>query len=788
MLLHIPVPDVTVRTASYGVFTMLSRRKSYSHIFVCVAATWLLVFGWSDYVFAQGKAEPQSAAGRVDPSGVATTRSNETRTETNGTTGNNDTHTETRSSETPAQTVGPKAGNNETNRETIGTNTGNNETNTEMSGPKTGNIETHTETNGPKTGNNETHIETNGPKTGNSETHTETNGAKLGNNGTGTVSNSTQSSNTNQTAGTEAHDPPPPPPPPPVLSIFLVNDLQYDIFPVHPENGSMCDVDPEGEKCVGGLPSLMTFVDDNRANRTQSIWLNAGNTLGGDLFRTLKFDAAVRAMQLLNFSAIAVGPNVFKYGGDAGRSYLDGLNQSIVVSNIDPAQQQKSVTFPVGNCTVAVIGYLENTKLDHDIQGVSIKNYTESVLEEVKRIQKDHKNDSNLITVVIGSSSVNESKALASNEAIDFVFFSGANWSEEAKGNRTFWEPVNKPSFNKTAYVGSLRVNHSDMAGRFIVGLMELPITNGCRVVNASFKFQDYTNSTSNKTALEVIKLELERLQIQNKPLTLNTKNLTAERDLCSHSECSLGNLITDAMVAALNDDSTWSGNATRIGIFPAAQLQPNVTIPEGDVTVVNLYGLIDQDAYIYSILLTGWQLKDILEVSINCSSNSNSTDFLHVSRLLQIEYRKNRDNTSEIVSVKTVSAVSSSMLLSEIDVNDNTTFYNVSIPLTLLKMNSYKKLLGAVNASFHSVTIVEAVTRYINNTGALPLPVIGSRFILFESNPEPTPPPPNPCANHTGTTVAVTLVVAALVVGLIFGVWRWRSIRSHLLPGYVNF
>jgi hypothetical protein len=34
------------------------------------------------------------------------------------------------------------------------------------------------------------------------------------------------------------------------------------------------------------------------------------------------------------------------------------------------------------------------------------------------------------------------------------------------------------------------------MAGRFIVGLMELPITNSCRVVNASFKFQDYTNST----------------------------------------------------------------------------------------------------------------------------------------------------------------------------------------------------------------------------------------------------------------------------------------------------
>jgi len=58
----------------------------------------------------------------------------------------------------------------------------------------------------------------------------------------------------------------------------------------------------EGEKCVGGLPSLKTLMDDY-ANRTNSIWLNAGNTLGGDLFRTLKFDTAIRAMNLLNFNA-----------------------------------------------------------------------------------------------------------------------------------------------------------------------------------------------------------------------------------------------------------------------------------------------------------------------------------------------------------------------------------------------------------------------------------------------------------------------------------------------------
>lgn len=74
----------------------------------------------------------------------------------------------------------------------------------------------------------------------------------------------------------------------------------------------------------------------------------------------------------------------------------------------------------------------------------------------------------------------------------------------------------------------------------------------------------------------------------------------------------------------------------------------------------------------------------------------------MFLSGLLQIQYRKDHDNKSRLVSVKTVSAVSSSMQLSEIDVNNSAIVYNVSVPLTLLEMDSYKKVLSAVNASFH--------------------------------------------------------------------------------------
>jgi hypothetical protein len=63
------------------------------------------------------------------------------------------------------------------------------------------------------------------------------------------------------------------------------------------------------------------------------------------------------------------------------------------------------------------------------------------------------------------------------------------------KTGEDFWETVVKKS-NKTAFVGSLRVNHSSSEGRFIVGHMQLPIGNSCIVANPSFTVSDYTNST----------------------------------------------------------------------------------------------------------------------------------------------------------------------------------------------------------------------------------------------------------------------------------------------------
>jgi hypothetical protein len=57
-----------------------------------------------------------------------------------------------------------------------------------------------------------------------------------------------------------------------------------------------------------------------------------------------------------------------------------------------------------------------------------------------------------------------------------------------------------------------------------------------------------------------------------------------------------------------------------------------DVFFPTGSITELNIYDLIKEDAFIYSVLLTGQQLKDTLEISVSSVNNSNATDFLHVS------------------------------------------------------------------------------------------------------------------------------------------------------------
>lgn len=66
---------------------------------------------------------------------------------------------------------------------------------------------------------------------------------------------------------------------------------------------------------------------------------------------------------------------------------------------------------------------------------------------------------------------------------------------EKLNDSQFYWASVSKKS-NKTSYVGSLKLNHSTPAGRFRVGLLEIPISDNCSVANATFSVLNYANTS----------------------------------------------------------------------------------------------------------------------------------------------------------------------------------------------------------------------------------------------------------------------------------------------------
>jgi hypothetical protein len=99
------------------------------------------------------------------------------------------------------------------------------------------------------------------------------------------------------------------------------------------------------------------------------------------------------------------------------------------------------------------------------------------------------------------------------------IFLCGLIWTEAEK-NKTqnppqFYRETVKQNSNKTAYVGSLRVNHTDIASRFIVGLIELPITNNCSVANASFTVLNYSTPTTCKFSEDVVSMSVNAVALQ---------------------------------------------------------------------------------------------------------------------------------------------------------------------------------------------------------------------------------------------------------------------------------
>jgi 5'-nucleotidase len=124
------------------------------------------------------------------------------------------------------------------------------------------------------------------------------------------------------------------------LTILHINDLHSRLEPIN-KYDSTCSAKEDAEgKCFGGIARIKAKIDERRAALSQAgrnvITLDAGDQFQGSLFyTTYKGAAAAEFMNAIGFDAMAVGNHEFDDGPEGLSAFLDKVKVPLLSGNID---------------------------------------------------------------------------------------------------------------------------------------------------------------------------------------------------------------------------------------------------------------------------------------------------------------------------------------------------------------------------------------------------------------------------------------------------------------------
>ncbi|XP_049771563.1 snake venom 5'-nucleotidase-like [Schistocerca cancellata] len=549
------------------------------------------------------------------------------------------------------------------------------------------------------------------------------------------------------------------------LLIHFISDLQYNILPVDSEM-DLCQVTTGviSEDCFGGYGRLATYMRDKKVDT--DIWLNAGNMLQGSLFSILKFDPIVEAMNSLQFDAVAAEPGMFRYGTDAAEQiYKEGLKDVLVPFNY---KEQSTKQIQKSECKIAFVGFIDKEKADAmGVNDVTLQDEMEYIKKEVAALVTGD----NDIIILMGTTSKGKALEMANIEGVDLVIYSGAEAADFSPDSNYLWNDTQKSNGEKV-YIASLKIDATKPESFFTVGEISLTVTDDCTVSDAIFNnVSDYGQANISDSFYDQTVALLEGMQTA---VAKTSVPLTGADNVCQLGECLLGNLVADAVMSAV---STAEEIPVIFSVFPTWTLFTNVSLT-GNISVADIYGIFENDSYIYSVTLNGQQLKEMFEEAVSDyrSPSEPMKNFLQVSSYLHATYNL-ENKAGERVKQIQIFNISDPRGFNTVNLNDATISYNVALPKFVLEGNHFSFVKSeSLNPKFYKFTFLDSLTDYISWKGSLQssaipvIPTVGERIKFYKG----TNNSGETCYNNTGEVVIITLVIIVVIAGAGFAGWKF--------------
>ncbi|MEK1893144.1 MAG: 5'-nucleotidase C-terminal domain-containing protein [Rhizobium sp.] len=433
------------------------------------------------------------------------------------------------------------------------------------------------------------------------------------------------------------------------LNILHINDFHSRIEPIN-KFDSTCSAEEEGKKeCFGGAARLKTAIDQRRQalDGKNVLLLNAGDNFQGSLFyTTYKGAAEAEVLNDMKFDVMTVGNHEFDDSEDGLATFLDKVHFPVISANVLAGDGSKlgdrikpSLVLDVGGQKIGIVGAVTNDTEELSSPGpkVMIADDVQTITAAVEDLKKEGVNKIIALTHV---GYPRDLAAIAKIPDVDVVVGGHSHSllsNTDPKAEGPYPTMVDNPDGYKVPVVQA--ASYSKYLGDIVVTFDDNGVVKGAKgdpiLIDSSF--------TPDPTlTARIAELAKPIEELRKKVIGSSEAPIQGDRTVCRVEECSMGNLVADAML------ERGKSQGMTIAIQNGGGLR--ASIDAGDVTQGEVITVLPFQNTLATFQLTGADIRKALENGLG-KIEEGAGRFPQVSGL-KYTFDKAKPAGSRVVSV----------------------------------------------------------------------------------------------------------------------------------------
>lgn len=373
------------------------------------------------------------------------------------------------------------------------------------------------------------------------------------------------------------------------LHVLHINDFHSRIEAVNKYDSTCSAEEAEKKECYGGAARLAAKIaelrDSLRAAGQNVIVLDAGDQFQGSLmYTTYKGEVEAEMMGKIGFDAMALGNHEFDDGPEGLSSFLDKVGFPVISGNIDVSQSnvlagkvQNHVVLEVGGERIGVISALATDTPETASPGEAVifQDDIDSLKADVATLEAEG------VTKIIALTHVGyhrDMEIAAAVPGIDLVIGGHSHTYLSATDPKRHGP---YPTWVSREDGSMVPVVQAYAYSRYL-GHAELTFDDAGNLVYAGGNTISLDASVTPDAAIEARVKELAGPieELKSRVVAESAAEIDGNRDTCRQVECTMGNLVADAMLDRVKDQGVTIAIANGGGLRASIDAGP-VTMGE---------------------------------------------------------------------------------------------------------------------------------------------------------------------------------------------------------------